>query len=82
MTKIINPFEKIREAKAIEFCFYVNCNEPKFEESICDPLSYDEVELIAKRDGCTKYDVIRARNVSWSDGQCAIYLGHWNDGII
>ena len=82
MTKIINPFEKIREARSIEFCLIIGRRGGEPSKAWNAPADYDEVELIAKREDCNQYDAIRARNNNWSDGQYAIYLGYWNDGII
>lgn len=72
------PIEQ--EKKKIEFVYIIDIVGLSFIEAIMQANDYTNIELIRKNDKSNCYDVMFAYNEDRNKG--AIYLGHFNDGIV
>jgi len=86
MTKVTILGEKQpkkTKKKAIQFIYDTACSKSDtcFQQSEMKPSDYDKVELIARALSEAYYDIMFAYDDGDRSGG-AIFLGHFNDGIV
>lgn len=85
MTKVIilgEPAEK-KEGKKIEFIYCIGTeknDEVNRIKATLTPSDCDVIELIRHSNDQTRYDIMFGYGKSRNNG--ALYLGHFNDGIV
>jgi len=67
-----------KELKKIEFVKRV-CSDASIDSPICNPSSWQNIMLYRESSGYPSFDMIMA----WDNfGEKAVFLGHWNDGVV
>ena len=81
-TTVINLFKKKEPVKKkIILAYCISQNGSTMAKAMSGSGTYDEIELLSKN-SANHYDVIRARNNDWEEGNYNFYIGHWNDGVV
>lgn len=81
VVKLIAENEATESKKKIEFVFLVTCNKT-FVVAPNKPHEWDNVSILCRKSDNDKYDIMIAWDNDSNEEQRAVYLGHWNDGVI
>jgi len=81
---VLGEESKEENKKPIEFVKHVNVAfDVGLSEAGRKPSTYETIELVRGTESDSHYDLMYAyEGVRRHTGKGAIYLGHWNDGVV